>query len=279
MKRTILSLTLVLFALSTYANTISVNFSGTGASLNPGDLAGLVDPADTGNALWADTYVPNWNNIPGTGGSGLSLNFSDSTPSATTLDFGFNGAGGAWAIGTPGVSGNDKMWNGYLDNTDASAALTFTFNGLVADPARGSYDVIVYFDGDNGGSWRASTYTIGATSFAGEASENTDWMKIGGQNELGYFQLPNPGPGGNAPFGTPPPGNPTNNSEGNYMLFSGLTGGSFTLDATAGPSANVPRAPVNGIQIVGLSTVPEPTSALLAASGLLILMARRRRRG
>lgn len=63
-----------------------------------------------------------------------------------------------------------------------------------------------------------------------------------------------------------------NNSEGNYVVFTGITGTSFTLNA-GGTAGTALRAPINGFQII---QVPEPTSALLVALGSLALLRRRR---
>lgn len=252
------------------ADTISVNFVGGGASLNASDLAGLVDPTDPANLLYAATYVANWNNLSGTTGSGVPLNLSSGAPSGATVDW--TTALGTWSLpGAPTTTGNDKMWSGYLD-ADGNAS-SVTFNGLIVDPARGSYDVFVYFDGDNGGNWRVAQYTIGVTSLSGEDSENTNWKATTGQNTNGYFQIPASGSGGNLEFLIPPPGRQPNNGEGNYVVFASVSSASFTLNAV-GTAGSPLRAPINGIQIVGV--VPEPTTlSLLALAGLAAVLRRR----
>lgn len=252
------------------ADTISVNLVGGGASLGASELAGLVDPTDTGNALYASTYVPNWNNASGVSGSGLALNLSSGAPSGATVDW--TTTLGTWALpGAPTATGNDKMWSGYLDADGNGSSVTFS--GLIVDPTRGSYDVYVYFDGDNGGSWRVAQFTIGATSLSGEDSENTNWKATAGQNTNGYFQIPAAGSGGNLEFLNPPPGRTPNNGEGNYVVFTGLSAASFTLNAV-GTAGSPLRAPINGIQVVGV--VPEPaTISLLALAGLAAVLRRR----
>ena len=127
---------------------------------------------------------------------------------------------------------------------------------------------------DNGGDWRVGRYAIGATSYIGEDSENTNW-KTGGQNTSGYFQQPTAGGLGNALFLSPPPGRAGNNNEGNYVVFSGLTASSFTLNAAADAWGSTPRAPINGIQVIGV--VPEPGIAVLLGCIGLPWAARRRR--
>lgn len=254
------------------ADTISVNLVGGGASLDASDLAGLVDPTDTANLLYAATYVANWNNLSGASGSGVSLNLSSGAPSGATVDW--TTTLGTWSLpGAPTTTGNDKMWSGYLDADNNGASVTFS--GLTVDPTRGSYDVYIYFDGDNGGDWRVAQYTIGATSLSGEDSENTNWKATTGQNTNGYFQIPAAGSGGNLEFLIPPPGRQPNNSEGNYVVFTGVSGASFTVAAVGtGTGSGTYRAPINGIQIVGV--IPEPTTlSLLALAGLAAILRRR----
>ena len=58
-----------------------------------------------------------------------------------------------------------------------------------------------------------------------------------------------------------------NNSNGNYVLFSGQSGSGFTLTATPDQSAGGFRAPLNAIQIVAhTSALPAPTN-LTATAG------------
>ncbi len=63
----------------------------------------------------------------------------------------------------------------------------------------------------------------------------------------------------------------TRTAGANYVLFSGLTGDSFTLTAD---SENF-RAEISGVQVVG---VPEPASSLFILAGVTALVARRRKR-
>ena len=59
-----------------------------------------------------------------------------------------------------------------------------------------------------------------------------------------------------------------------YLVFSGLTDPTFVLTTTP-TTGVVPRAPLNGIEIVSL--IPEPSSQLvLGAVGLVLICLRRR---
>jgi hypothetical protein len=174
------------------------------------------------------------------------------------------------------------MMKGYLDAADFSSTATpgntttVTVAGLPASIASLPYSVIVYYDGDNGTNDRTGRFTIGgattgnATLYGRDAAGAT----FGGVYIPGFTPVDPLAGGGSADSNaaaalTVP--------AGNFLLFTGLTGNTFTLSATSYvASDNTNRASVNGIQIVP-GNVPEPGSLAfigLAATGLL---ARRRR--
>ena len=248
----------VLLTPESKAETISINFVDN-ASVD------AMLAADIAGASGANTRVANWNNLQAAATGSLgSLLYSSGSNSGASVSF--TSGLGAWRL--PGITpgnGDDRMWVGYLDASETGASVTLS--GLTFT---GTYDVYVYFDGDNGGNWRVGNYTIGAITDGGEDSENTNWGA--GQNSVKLYQLPVPGAGGNATFGS----GPTNNDEGNYIVLSGVSGSSFTLTAVAGASGGGLRAPINGIQVVG-TAVPEPASAAVFFSGVAGLFALRRR--
>ena len=195
-------------------------------------------------------------------GSGFALPiYDDGSPSTATVDFSTDLAN--HRLGHTVADGDDRMWKG---NLDVQNAATVSFNNL---EFVGPYDVYVYFDGSNGAGWRVAEFTIGGTTLSGEDSENTNWGF--GQNTGKVYQLPVAGSGGNQPFPTSP-----NNNEGNYVVFSGITGDAFTLGAAGGSNNGLFRAPINGIQIVG-TVIPEPSAAALCLLGGLVLVRRLRR--
>jgi hypothetical protein len=116
------------------------------------------------------------------------------------------------------------MMRGYLDTGNASPT-TVSVSGLQP----GTYDVYVYVDGDNAGATHTGIYQLSGPGITSMSVNLTDPPNT---NFTGSFIQ-------------------ANNSNGNYLLFSGITISGFTLTATPGQTSNNnPRAPVNGIQIV-----------------------------
>lgn len=245
------------------AATISLNMTDNGSADS------TMGAADTAGA--PGIAAANWNNIniSGTAGSAtgtVSTLIYDSGASVT-------GASLTWAtdltnhrLGHAVVTGDDRMWKG---NMDVANSGTVTLTGL---NFVGTYDVYVYFDGANVGNWRVANYSIGAVTDGGEDSEGANWGVAGEENQNKVYQLPTAGGTGNGIWPIVGP----NNDEGNYVKLSGITGTSFTLTASGGANAGnvTPRAPINGIQIVG--TIPEPSSVLLSLLGAMLIFRRRR---
>jgi hypothetical protein len=256
-----LCLIVAVSVLGARAETISLNFTGRSSAFTLGssDLAGLVGN-ETGNTL-GSTMVGNWNNLNGNSGSNvgnLSLsggNIADGVTVSWNAD-------NVWDLPntTSGAntSANTTMMQGYLDN-DSESAVSITVAGLEA--LSGSYSVAVYIDGNNDTNWTRGSYTIGGTTVINEDSESVDFNSGSGNNANGLFQIPVAGATGNQSWPFSP-----NNSEGNMIIFSGISGSSFTLTATPGDAQdmNNQRAAINGVQIVGV--VPEPASALLMST-------------
>lgn len=100
---------------------------------------------------------------------------------------------------------------------------------------------MVYFDGNNGDNERTAQYTIGTESITGVDAAGADFHKTPNNNY--EYRLVDP---------------VTN--VGNYMVFSGVEGESFTLNAE-GIAGNLMRAAIQGIQIVGDANVIVPGDA------------------
>ena len=114
-------------------------------------------------------------------------------------------------------------------------------SGLGSDFTGPGYDVYVYSDADN----NARTYSI---TLGGSTLTIADTATFDGTfNE----------------------GNSGTNE--NYVVFRGLTSGSFSVDMESTPG----RGAVNGIQVVA---IPEPTSLALFVLGSFLALAIHRRR-
>lgn len=258
MKRSLFALFCLAGTAPAIATTISINFTDNGSAdstMSTSDVAGLPG---------VGTQVSNWNNANVNGNTGSASGLVDNTGSATGASVSWASDLGQWRLGHSVSTGDDRMWKGYLD---VQASATVTVTGL---PFVGTYDVYVYFDGDNGTAWRVANFAIGAVSDGGEDSEGANWGVAGEENQNKVYNLPVAGGPGNLVW----PTSGGNNDEGNYVKLSGISGSSFTLTATGGASANILRAPINGFQIVGV--VPEPSTALFGLAGVAALLRRRR---
>ena len=271
MKKRVLCAIIFLLAAGVQAEVISLNFvgnAGAAGTLASTDIAGLTG-SETGSTV-GNTMVSNWNNLTGANNSAGVGGLTDS--SGAVLDgvsVAWSGAQWAWSLpnttGGANTSDNTKMMKGLIDS---NGEISMTLSGLT--PVSGSYSVIVYVDGDQGANtWRNSGYSInGEAPVRIEDSEWVDFNSGGGNNANGLFQMPVAGGTIGADWPTSP-----NNEEGNMIIFSGLTGDSFTLtgEGNAASSGGL-YAPINGIQVVGV--IPEPAVMGLVGvfgGGLLIV--------
>ncbi len=222
--------------------SIGVNFQDdvAGVPLAAATVAGAVPQA-------------NWNNATGTGGaiSNLSADVSGAAvPTAVTVSW--SGSANTWASTGRGeennafAPGGDRdLMTGYLDTTDVTVT-TVSLSDIPAPYSTNGYDVYVYILGGVPG--RGGAYNIGSITYQGDSATNpADHSLDAGLDH---------------------------NDVGTYMLFSNVTGSSFTLTAT--PNFGAPfRAPINAIQIV--ERIPEPATLSLAGllSGLVLFRRRR----
>ena len=222
------------------ATSIGVNFAGGGGG--PGGDGGdarLLQPIQVAG------FVPaaNWNNAQNASGTLNSLVGSDVGITTATVTWVSNGL--YTAHDTPLTANpNQILTNGYLDDTSTAGTTTITFANL---PFIGAYDVYLYYGSDENN--RTGSATLGSTQI---------------------FFATNTNPFDDV-FTAATPANDGAADDGEYALFSGVTGTGFTIDV-ARISNNVG---VHGVQIVGI--IPEPTSVGLLSLGLLGLLARRRR--
>lgn len=155
-----------------------------------------------------------------------------------------------------GTTQSDKMMENFTQTTGGTITLTGLSDWLTATGFTG-YDVYYYSE----------------KAYRGEAAGS---MTVGSQK---YF-LHNGGTGnsGAGPFklgtDTTLAAAGTNKNIANYVKFSGITGDAFTI--TVAQDGGFGNLSVNGLQIVGVNVVPEPSATLLGGLGLLALLRRRR---
>jgi len=208
---------------SASASTISINFRGDG------DSTYQLAPSDVAGVVPAS----NWNDVTGTSGTGIALKNGAGSNSGASLAF---DAGDNGVIAGP--SGNDqKMMFSYI-HEGASATVSSL---SLADP----YDVYVYF-WDEDSKNLPEDITLTSSSYT-----KTFYVKEETTPYPGYVRAYN--------TVAPPVGT---RDAGTYVVFTGVTGSSFTVD-TGGEE-------LNGIQIT-----PEPATLSLLALGGLALLRRR----
>ena len=100
------------------------------------------------------------------------------------------------------------------DSTNAEDPISATVSGL---PDGATYDVIVYIKG--GVNEKGGDYTIGDQTFP-----HTDSAAFDGNFVYGEY--------------------------GDYLVFKGVTGSSFTLQSQPTHGVTAPRAPINGLEVV-----------------------------
>lgn len=179
----------------------------------------------------------NWNVIDA---SNLTLNgvkdYAGVTHSDVTVAFTL-GSGSSTAFQTGSGTNDWHMFSGYRDLFNGTPA-TIT----VTDIPYATYDVYFYMHADHDGPNRTGAFTIGGTtqymrSLQSPSGDPTD----GGGYSLSTDTTQTTAAG---------------TTEGNYVVFRGLTDPTLYASLTAGLSGDVPRNKASGFQIVGS---PAPT--------------------
>jgi len=237
MKKSLLSALLVAVSVGVQAQVVSVKY---GSELIPsGGLAGAV-------------LAPNWNNAASMSYSVSGSGLLDNSGAATTIAYTLAtpATWGGWNIGsTPGQDGNSSynklMLNQYLNSATAYGnPESLSLSSI----SYSSYDLYVYVSSDATG--RTGNLALGSTTYY---FSTVGLAAISGANAQLIQSTDTTG------------ANPT----ANYVVFSGLTGGSQTLNL------DIPFG--GGISAFQIVAVPEPsTMALAGLGGLGLLMLRRR---
>jgi hypothetical protein len=243
--------------------SLGVNF-GTdraGTTLAATDVAGLVPMA-------------NWNNAANATGTAANLTADVNgvaTATAASVTWDSNNTWASTGVGEENnnfVGANKSLMTGYLDNSppgpnnpNDKGTITVTFTGLPVSVVP-NYSAIVYFLGGSPGS---ATNSRGGT------------YQANGQPPVYVGDVG--GAGFNGPTFVLDPGL-NHTDKGNFVVFTNLTSPNLTITATAlstDVDPNSFRAPINAIEIVPTSAVPEP--AALGFVGLcgMALLGRRRK--
>lgn len=205
-----------------------------------------------GNTITGSTgavNAGNWNALTfGAAGSPNSLSdLSDDSGGATTVDIDLQnasaGSGGGFDSALPNATG--EMLNLYTERNRNGGALA-----SVSQITYSTYDVYIYYGSTD------------ITARLNDGSGDVD-VALDANNDGSSFVL---GTAGTTFDDT---------GAGNYYVFSGLTGSSFTLETgldigTQGTNNGF----VYGMQIV--EVIPEPSAALLGGLGAFLLLRRRR---
>ena len=235
---------MAMLASSAMAQSIGVHFPSNrdNAMLAADEVAGVVSQG-------------NWNSSDGGADAAANANGSiagakDSNGDATTANVEWT-SNGTWNTTNGMDTADAKLMNGYIDAVGADGFATIS----VSDIPYSQYDAIVYFGSDGNG--RTGQITDGTTTYGYSTFSNDP--NGGGGFDAGsdYIQTMETGDG---------------RPESNYAVFSDLSDSSFSVEVIRGSN----NSGFHGIQIV--NTVPEPSSMVLAALGLLSLVRLRRRR-
>lgn len=223
------------------ALSIGVNFTDGSTNLSPGDSAGV--------PVFAQTHYNN----TGTSGSALVDNSGAMTTASFTTTSPYPNI---FADFIPGYAkGPDEKLNAAI--LYGSTGLTLQLSGI----SYAAYSLLVYVLPGNG--LCPQTFSVGSTTFFGTSPS---------PSSPGYVDS-NP----NSPFiYTPAVGTSaaTSTVGADYVLFSGLTGASQTLNVKCLDSSEVTA--ITGFQII--ASVPEPSTwALLGVGAIGLGLALRRR--
>jgi hypothetical protein len=250
----------------------SIGFNFVGGRANTAEPDGHVedDGIVTGAAGVPGVAQSNWNNLSGTTGTaapGTLVRRDGGLATATTVTWASNNL---YTISTADAADQDAaLMKGYLDTNNTSST-TVEVAGVPSDWL--AYDVYVYLDGD-ASAGRAGNYTISSATDGTRTATVADTANWNLATAGGAYIRANE----NARDLTTDPGF----TPGNYLVFTDVHDLSFTLTAQGSQAgASPPRAPINAIQLVATSVVPEPSAmtAMIALGAIALARAPHRRR-
>lgn len=240
-------------AVHAQTNIISFNFQGnsdTPAAVNHNLNAGFV-PAMNFN-----------NDVAGNMGAvtnGNTVTYSDKTPSGVTFSYNSYDAQNSGLDANPNYlsDGNQQLLNGFIESGPVAAGpngTNATANVTVSAVPFTTYDLYVYgYNGSLSGPGTMGTYTVTPGGSA-----------LGTSQTVELQDTFNP----SSPFTMA-----TATTPGDYLLFTGLTGSSFTLTANrvTGDTSSTTLIPIDGFQLVSTpAAVPEASTTI--SFGLLLAL-------
>jgi len=234
----------------------------------------------------------NWNDLTGPAGFGptgsmSNPKYSDGSIAAGVTIYWSTSDGGSQntndyvfrpfppaTLGNHIQDGHDQLMAGYLQASKYSSSepvITLRLTGLSPAAFGGSYDVIIYFDGDDDVQNTVSRAQIRIwNSLADYQNSLAPLATYYGRDKTGNnFPVDHTVAGFLGDYTQIVSTDEFNPTEGNYVRFSGLTGSEFFVRM-------VGVAGQHGVAMNGFQVIPEPATVGLMAVGLAALLRRRR---
>lgn len=229
------------------SSIISFSFSGNSNSpafVNPDLNAGVVS-------------VPNFNTDNGGNEGTVSSGNAFSDGSATDLSLTYNSydaqTGSLAKNSDYSNNGNEQLLNGFIESGPPAAAQSNATVTVSSVPFT-TYDLYVYgFNGALSNASTMGTYTVTPSGSVVGTSQTVELEDT--FNQASPFTMA------------------TATTPGDYLLFTGLTGSSFTLtaDRVAGTTDSTTFIPIDGFQLVSTpAAVPEASTTI--SFGLLLAL-------
>lgn len=172
--------------------------------------------------------------------------------------------------------GHDQLMTGYLQASKHSSSepvITLRMTGLDVSKFGGSYDVILYFDGDDDIESNTARVRFSVwSSLSAFQSFTAPLATVYGRDPVNVnFPVTHTIPGFLGDYVQITSTDEFNPTAGNYVRFSGLTNSEFYVRM-------VGVAGQHGVALNGFQVVPEPGAAMALAGGVAMLLGLRPRR-